>query len=82
MTRAEANMIERSAFAIYCEFIRHGSGSLRHLRDPDGKIICDDRGKGIPETPEQACRRRWNEASETTRESFRREAMAALRAAS
>lgn len=81
MNRAEANMIERSAFAIYCEFIRHGSGSLSFRRDPEGKFIRDDGGGLIPETHEQACRRRWNEATETTRESFRREAAAALRAA-
>ncbi len=81
MNRAEANMVERSAFAIYCEFIRHGSGSLKYLLDHEGNIMRDRTGEPIPEAPEQACRRRWSEATETTRESFRREAIAALRAA-
>lgn len=81
MTREEANMVERSAFAIYCEFIRHAVGTRKYVRSPEGNVMKDEGGEPIKETLEQASRRRWNEATETTRESFRREALAALRAA-
>lgn len=81
MSHHEFNMIERSAFAIYCEFIRGAVGTVMLLRDEDGRVITDSAGNGIRETPEQAATRRWNRAPEATRESFRREAVAALRAA-
>ena len=56
--------VEAAAFAIYCEFIRGGIGSLISKT----------------ETPEQACVRRWNRLPLSTRNSFTNEARAALSA--
>ena len=73
--------VERAAYAIYCEFIRGAVGTIMPMRDENGVILKDSNGRPIPETPEAAMRRRWERAPDETRESFRREATAALMAA-
>jgi hypothetical protein len=71
---APSDMIERSAFAIYREFIRGGHGTRKWLLTEDGNL---DR----PETADEAAQRRWRDMPELSRERFRNEAMAALEAA-
>lgn len=70
------------AFSIYREFIAGGIGTRRHKRDQDGHLMwtIDRSGRRVPleETPDEAAERRWFEAPEKTRESFRREASAAI----
>lgn len=67
---SEMDVVEAMAFAIYAEFIRNASGSLRKCQDVFGNWEA--------ETPEEATLRRWDNALPAVRESFRREAMAAL----
>lgn len=62
---------ERVAFAIYQQFIRHGAGSC---------MTRTVNGKQVPETPEEACVRRWRRLSDKTRNDFIAEARAAIRA--
>ncbi|CCF19097.1 protein of unknown function [Pseudorhizobium banfieldiae] len=64
---------EAAGFAIYKQFIRHSFGNLM----PKGNDVS---GKPIPETPEEACVRRWRRLPEKTREQFIAEGRAAIRA--
>lgn len=82
MNQQEANIVERGAFAIYRQFIRGGVGTVKPLFADDGQIITDGRGKPLRETYDQAALRRWNELAENSRESYRQEAIACLRAVS
>ena len=59
--------LEEVAFAIYREFIRHGIGTCLA-------------GRWGQETSEEACARRWERLPAATRDSFLREAYAAIAA--
>lgn len=61
---------DRAAFAIFRVFIAGAVGTCRYKRDEAGNLI--------EETPADAAARRWADAPEKTRESFRREAVAAV----
>lgn len=52
---------DAAGFAIYREFIRFGIGSCTEVTV---------NGRRVPETPEQACVRRWRRLSEAVREQF------------
>ena len=71
----DEQQIEAAAFAIYRQFIRNGAGSRMARR-----IVVDGMGKPVPETPDEAVERRWRWLTETQKESYRREALAALEA--
>ncbi|WP_037087762.1 hypothetical protein [Rhizobium sp. CF080] len=60
-------LIEGRAFEIYQRFIAFGVGSC---------LVLNLNGKQIPETPEQACARRWRRLPEKVRENFIAEARA------
>lgn len=70
---AEMDLVEATAFSMFCEFIRGAVGTRRLYRTKGGDLV--------PETLEQACLRRWQEAAETVREEFQTEAKAAIRVA-
>lgn len=59
---------ERAGYAIYQEFIRYGFGTCME------RVV---NGNKIPETPEQACTRRWRRLTERIRNQFIAEARAA-----
>lgn len=65
--------IERAAFAIYRNFIAGAVGTCR--------VVRDEFGNEVRETPDDAALRRWLEAPELTRQRFRADAVAALEAA-
>lgn len=73
--------VEAAAFAIYREFIRHSIGALMPKWE-NGLVVKDFSGQLVPETPDEACERRWRWMSETQKDNYRREALAALEAAS
>lgn len=68
-----ADLREKVAFAIYNQFIRGGVGTCTTYK----------RGsEAVKETPEDAAKRRWHFAQPSVKESFRREADAAIKAGS
>ena len=75
----DEQQIETAAFAIYRQFIRNGAGSLMARRE-NGRIVVDGMGKPAPETPDEAVERRWRWLTEPQKDSYRREALAALEA--